>query len=353
MPKKPKNLAETRDRVHLHRERKKKKSADRYRRKLKQMVRKIRFAKYQQESEERIEYLDRLIEELMRKLEVYKKGIMRWLLEKLLTSARALRTRVTKKAERLRFWLEYARYGYIPIVVKWTGTKIELYVDEKIEERLMSPEYHDLTRDALSVIFTDILRHKYKIDMKPEDLERLKGILAYMNERYKAPLREMPCKESKYMVKLTPVTFHFAKNYAVRFYVLRYMPVNTIRNNATVIVTKPIDVYFSDLRIRKPKREIIQVSTYAGDSGALSGREDVVVSRDYNREPRRLLKAYVAMTLTHRVTDSLARQLGFRTRKTSVKHCSIYFSFIENQIYRGDKTQEYWYRRRYPALMSR
>lgn len=351
--KKPKNLAETRDRIHLHRERREKKRVEKYRRKFKRMIKRIRFAKYQEESEFRLEFLDRWIEELTNKLEVYQKGIRRWLYEKALISLRSLRTRITRKAERLRFWLEYTRYGYIPIAVKWTGTKIELYVDEKVEERLMSPEYHDLTRDALAVIFADILRHKYKIDMKPEDLERLKGILAYMNERYKAPLREMPCKESKYMVKLTPVTFHYAKNYAVRFYVLRYMPVSTIRNDARVMVTKPMDVYFSDLRIRKPKRETVQVSTYAGDTGALSGREDIVVSRDYNREPRRLLKSYVAMTLTHRVTDSLARQLGFRTRKRNVRHCSVYISFTENQIYRGDKTQEYWYRRRYPALMSR
>jgi len=351
--KKPKNLAETRDRIHLHRERWKKKAVETYRRKFRKMVKRIRFAKYQEESEFRLEFLDRWIEELTNKLEVYQKGIRRWLYEKALISLRSLRTRITRRVERLRFWLEYARYGYIPIMVKWTGTKIELYVDEKIEERLMSPEYHDLTRDALAVIFADILRHKYRIEMKPEDLERLKGILAYMNERYKAPLKELPCKESKFMVKLTPVTFYFARGYAVRFYVLRYMPVNTIRNDARVVVTKPMDVFFNALRLRKPKREIVQVSTYAGDSGALNGREDVVVSRDYNREPRRLLKSYVAMTLTHRVTDSLARQLGFRTRKTSVKHCSIYFSFVENQIYRGDKTQEYWYRRRYPALMSR
>jgi len=168
-----------------------------------------------------------------------------------------------------------------------------------------------------------------------------------------APLREMPCKESKFMVKLTPVTFYFARNMAVRFYTLRYMPVRAIRNTDRVIVTKPIDVYFSILRIRKPKPEIVQVSTYAGDSSALSGKEDIVIARGPDREPRRLLKSYVAMTLTYHLRDALARELGFRTRKDEIGHCSVYFSFNFGKTYKGEVTQEYWYRRRYPALMSR
>lgn len=350
MPKHAKNLAETRDRIKRDRERRYKRLIE-YRRKIKRLIERYNFAIYVDNVFDRKVYLDTLAEFLHRRLEVYKKGFVRFFIDILYNRVQTARRRLSRWMSRLQVSYDLIK-GYVPVITKFVGHKIELYIDEKVEEFLKSPEYFESTRDALTIIFSDILRHRYRIEMRPEDIERLKGILAFLYERYYAPFREMPCRESKYIVKLTPLTFYVFQNQPVRLYVLRYIKIDALRNPYTVMVTKPVDVMLSSLRVRKPREENVALSSIAGESSAFAGTEDVIISRDANRNPRRLLKAYVAMRLGHRISEALARQMGIRHRLADVKHCSLYASLEYGKLYRAEREIDYWYRRRYRAIMA-
>jgi len=352
MPRRPRNLSEARERFIARRERREKKRRELYKTKLRKLTEQINITRYEEEHI-RIPLLDRYEEMLMHWREVVKIGFFKWIINQELKRVRKIRRKIEHKLSLLDVLKACLGEGFVPIAVEWRFPKVKVYADAKIEEYLQSPEYADLVRDALGVIFADILRGKFLIEMPPEDLERLKGVLTFLKEQYFAPYKEMPCRRSQYIVKLTPLTFRFLKGYGVRFYVLRFVKVETLHNDPYIRVTKPIDIHFADMRRRKPWYEIIASMTFLGESPSLTGREDIPLTRDYDRSPRDLMKSYVAMTIGRYTSEALARRLGLREKIYEFDHCSIYVKPILGKIYKPERSIERDYRRRYPGLMLR
>jgi len=346
------NLTETRGRVLHHIERKREKQRHLYKTKLKRLVQQINIARYEEE-EIRIPLADRLEMMLLRWREVVKIGFFRWFIDYELRKVRKARRRAQVIARSIELFRALMGSAFVPIAVEWRFPKLRVYVDVKIEEYLQSPEYADLVRDALGVIFADILRGKFLIEMKPEDLERLRGVLTFIKERYYAPYKEVPCKRSQYLVKLTPLTMRYLKGYGVRFYVLRFTNVGTLHNSPYIVVTKPIDIHFANLRKKKPWFEKVSSMIFAGETSNLTGREDIPTTMDWRREPRNLMKTYVAMTLGYKINENFARTLGLRDRIKNFDHCSIYVKPIVGKIYKPERTIEREYRLMYRGLMLR
>ena len=346
------NLAEARGRVLHHVERKREKHKLSYREKLKRLTQQINIARYEEE-EIRIPLADRIERMLLHWREVVKIGVIRWFIDQEIRRVRKARRRAIEFVRRAELYRALMGNAYVPIAVEWRFPKIRVYVDEKIEEYLQSPKYGELVKDALAVIFADILRGKFLIEMKPEDLERLKGVLTFVKEKYFAPYREVPCKRSQYLVKLTPLTFRFLKGYGVRFYVLRFTDVKTLHNDPYIVVTKPIDIHFINIRKKKPWFEKVASMIFAGETPNLTGRETIPTAMNWKREPRNLMKTYLAMTLGYRINENFARALGFRERIANFDHCSIYVKPIIGKIYKPEKTIEREYRLVYRVLMLR
>ena len=238
------------------------------------------------------------------------------------------RLRIRGDARRIRRIRDEIRNGVaLPLVItRYYNRTIELYFHEKLDEYLNDPARLPLVLDALNHIFTQLLSTSYRIVIPPEELERLKEVLAILYKYYVAYTRPMPCTRSQFLVKLTPVTLHIARGYAVRLYVLRWTSGYNLRSGI-LMITDPIDLYFVMLRNKKYNYDIFSSLQAIGETSALSGDETVYTWRDWMGIGRDAVKLYQLLYRHTVVEDGFRRATGKRENIAEIGHCSVYIGF--------------------------
>jgi len=259
-------------------------------------------------------------------------------LERPLLDARS-RLKIRGDTRRMREIRDEIRTGVATplIITRYINRTIELHFTEKLDEYLNDPARLPLVLDALNHIFTQLLSTSYRIVIPPEELERLKEVLAILYKYYVAYTRPMPCTRSQFLLKLTPVTLHIAKGYAVRIYVLRWTSGENIRSGM-LMITDPIDLYFAMLRNKKYNYDIFSSLQAIGETSALSGEETVYTWRDWMGTGRDAVKLYQLLYRHTVVEDGFRRATGKRENIAEVGHCSVYIGFK-----RSSKRFRYWW----------
>jgi len=269
---------------------------------------------------------------IRRILALLREDIFDWMYDYLLYERPLLdarrRLKLRGDLRRLRELRDEIRSGTaIPIMVtRYHNRTLEIFFDRRLDEYLSDPNRLPYVLDALNHIFTQVLATSYRVVIPPEELERLKSILAVLYRYYVAYTRPMPCTRSQFIVKLTPVTLHVAKGYAVRIYVLRWTSGYNIRSGL-VTITEPIDLYFARLREKKYKYDVFSTLQAIGDTPSLTGEENVYTWRDWKGIGRDIVKLYQLMYRHTLVEDGLRRATGKRENTEEIGHCSIYIGF--------------------------
>ena len=280
---------------------------------------------------------------LRRILAFLREDIYDWLYDYLIYERPLLdardRLRIRGDARRIRRIRDEIRSGVaLPFVItRYHNRTVELYFHEKLDEYLSDPSRLPLVLEALNHVFTQLLATSYRIVIPPEELERLKSILAILYKYYVSYTRPMPCTRSQFLVKLTPVTLHIARGYAVRLYVLRWTSGDNIRSGL-VTITDPIDLYFAMLRNKKYRYDVFSSLQAIGDTTALTGEETVYTWRDWRGIGREAVKLYQLLYRHTLVEDGFRRATGKRENTEEIGHCSVYIGFK-----RSTRRFRYWY----------
>ena len=283
---------------------------------------------------------------LRRLLAFFREDIYDWLYDYLIYERPLLdarrRLRIRGDARRIREIRDEIRSGTaLPLVItRYHNRTIELHLHERIDELLMSPEFQSATLEALNYIFTQLLATSYRVVIPPEDLERLKHVLAILYRYYVSFTRPMPCTRSQFLIKLTPVTLHVARGYAVRLYVLRWTSGENIRSGVLTI-TEPIDIYFAQLRDKKYEDDIFSSLQAVGDTSSLSEYDLVYTWRDWKGVGRNVLRLYELLYRNTVIEDGFRRATGRRENTMEVGHCSVYIGFR----YSTRRFRYWWYER--------
>ena len=237
------------------------------------------------------------------------------------------------------------------LITFYRNSEVELHFYNGIENWLRDPERIGAVREAFEYLITELVTMRKRLVIPEEEYERLKKWIGLLFQLYTATGRRKPCRRSNYILRLTPLTFHFMRGYAVRVYVVRWTRVDRLMNKR-VVIEKPIDVHYARMKWEKYRDEVFSSMVVAGKSDSLSGDEEIAISRDERRDARILLRVYEAIYRGDRIREEFMREIAGYGNNYGGYHCSVYVGlyphvvddYEKNKKYRLEKEVEKTYR---------
>lgn len=156
----------------------------------------------------------------------------------------------------------------------------------------------------------------------PQEIIQQYPILMWFLHRYVLYYMKYPCKTARFAFKLTPVTIHFFKGYKVTYYVLRWIQVSDLHQDAYLSASRPIDLYFL-LQVRKPYYDILNTITYSGE-GSNDYKDTVTIARDETRKSLVSMPLRRAILQPHWIKRAFAKVIGKPEAYDTTSHCSIF-----------------------------
>jgi len=191
---------------------------------------------------------------------------------------------------------------------------MEMVIDDKVLETL-PPEL----KDIVPSIFTEIAKARGITKAIVQRYPQLIPIIM----RYIARYRAFPCKHDAFAVKLTPVTIRFFSGLTVTYYVLRWSKVDAVRSDPYLARSKPVDIYFAFIGLKKARNDIINSLLGAGKGRA---KPDDYVTIYINTVRGRAVKMRLRFLMMHPhwIKYYFSKEAGREEMYNYYHHCSIY-----------------------------
>jgi len=187
-----------------------------------------------------------------------------------------------------------------------------------------------------------VIRDRMLMDLPPEEREAvIEGLikastgkyepvevlqrypaLRFFLQRYIAYFKKYPCVHKSFALRLTPVTLHFSRYMRSTYYVLRWVKVGDMREDALLRSARSIDLYFLGA-MRKPYDDILNTMTYVG-SGTGDYNDTVALARDDLRRDFMRAPLRRAILSPHWIKRAMSKVLGKPEMYDNVHHCSVY-----------------------------
>ena len=195
------------------------------------------------------------------------------------------------------------------------------FARDKVVTQVRDKMLMDLPPDVRDRVIEGLIKAS-TAKYEPQDLIQQYPQLLWFLRRYVAYFKKHPCSHKTYALKLTPLTIGFGKAYRNTYYVLRFMKVDDMREDAFLTASRPIDLFFM-ASMRKPQEDVMNTMTYAGE-GACDYKDKVTIARDDLRRDLVKIPLRRAVLQPHWIRRAFSKVIGKPEMYDVAHHCSIY-----------------------------